>query len=152
MTLREIMRPVVMTIRGSHSCYEAALRMARANVHHLPVVDDHERLVGVISDRDLRSHLMVAMGIDDERRAVSTRNVLDDVAVSTVMTDAVITGHPEMSVGDGVRTMARYKLGSLPVVDDGRLVGIVTERDLLRRLRARAAPCGEAVDRVLLAA
>lgn len=95
---------------------------------------------------------MVTMAAEDERPTVSTRNVLDEVAVSAVMTDPVITGGPDMSVGEAVQTMARHKLGSLPIVEDGRLVGIVTERDLLHRLRGKAALCCEAVDRILLAA
>lgn len=152
MRLRDIMSPTVMTVRASHSCHEAALRMARAGVHHLPVVDDAERLVGVVSDRDLRSHLLVVMGLGDERAAVSTRAVLEEMPVSRVMTGAVISGRPDMPVGEAVQLMARYKLGSLPVVEDERLVGIVTERDLLRRLRDRAALCCDAVDRLLLAA
>jgi CBS domain-containing protein len=152
MTLRDIMSPVVMTVRDSHSCYEAALRMARANVHHLPALDEHDRLVGIVSDRDLRSYLLVTMGVEHERPTLSARHALDEVPVSGVMTNPVISGHPDMSIGEAVQVMARHKVGSLPVVEDGRLVGIVTERDLLRLLRGRATLCCEAVDRILLAA
>ena len=94
-----------------------ALELLDANaIRHLPVVDGG-RVVGVLSDRDLR---MAVIGHPDE------------TAVSDVMTEDPLTVAPDAPVENAARLLVERNIGCLPVVDDGELVGILTGSDLLR--------------------
>jgi len=94
-----------------------ALELERARgVRHLPVVSE-ERLVGIMSDRDLRK----ALG----------RGLAKSTAISELMTSELLTLDPEEPLSRAASCMLEGKISSLPVVNDGRLVGIVTLEDLL---------------------
>ncbi len=83
------------------------------------MVDGEGRLVGIVVERDL---LVAAM-----------RYLQSRVEVGDVMTRDVITVGPDTDLVDVARTMLARKIGGLPVVDEGRLVGIVTESDIFKR-------------------
>jgi acetoin utilization protein AcuB len=118
MKVRELMSKGVVTIEDSATCHEAVERMMRSQVRHLPVVDRRGALVGVVTDRDLK--------------AVTVSKVMSAPAVCVAADDALETA---------ARRMLDDKIGALPVLDAGRLAGIITETDLLRRVVGEDACC-----------
>ncbi len=147
MRVRELMSGDVATIGAGESCQEAVRRMVERKIRHLPVVDGAGTLVGVVTDRDLRHHLFeprVLKGIG----AVSVDSLLRAVPVTEVMSSPVVTVAPDDELETAARAMLEDKVGSLPVVAGGRVVGIITETDLLRRICGAAAcspECAEIV-------
>jgi acetoin utilization protein AcuB len=111
---------------------EAAELMRSKLVRHLPVVDEAGRVLGIVTDRDLRHAAFVPamaeqMGWEPHR--VKAPRVRD------VMTWSAVTTHEDAPLVHAALLMFQRRVGSLPVVADGRLVGIVTERDVWKGLR-----------------
>ncbi len=101
--------------------------MELASVRHLPVVRRGE-LVGVVSQRDLlKASLSNVMGIPAEEQSL----FLEGVRIEEVMSSPAVSVDPDASVQTAARLMAERKIGCLPVLEDGRLVGIITETDVL---------------------
>jgi len=148
MRVSELMSRDVATIGVSDSCQEAVARMARRKIRHLPVVERDGTLVGVVTDRDLRHHLFEPR-VMKEIGSVSVDTVLKAVAVQDVMSSPVVTVGPQDDLESAARAMLDDKVGSLPVVENGRVVGIITETDVLRQI-VRADGCsGECADIVI---
>jgi acetoin utilization protein AcuB len=122
--IEDIMKREVVTVSPSDSVAEALRRTRSGRFRHLPVVE-RERLVGVVSDRDLRS-AVPALVTDVVGEA------LERTLVGGVMHSSVRVIHPLDPVEDAARLMYEHKIGCLPVVSGDRLVGIVTETDVLR--------------------
>ena len=116
MRVKEIMSPHVRTIGVAESADRAWDRMQMHRIHHLVVVHDGE-IVGVVTDRDLGS-----------RHGGAVR---DGRSVRDLMTAAVTTIGSNATVREAANLMRGHRAGSLPVVDEGRLVGIVTVWDFL---------------------
>jgi acetoin utilization protein AcuB len=128
----ERMTPAVVTIRRDTTAPTAWALMKVRHFRHLPVVDDRGRIVGIVSDRDL-THVP----------STSTRAgqaVPTSVPVERIMTAVVISVRPDDDIAEAARLMWEHKIGALPVVDNGRLVGILSEIDLLRVLSERSRP------------
>lgn len=116
MRVAEIMSTPVRTIGVADSAELAWERMHMHRIHHLVVVRDTE-IVGIVTDRDLGS--------------LHGREVRDGRSVRDLMTPAVTTVSSDTTVREGANLMRGHRAGSLPVVDDGKLVGIVTVWDFL---------------------
>jgi CBS domain-containing membrane protein len=113
--------------------------MRQERIRHLPVLDEDGELVGILSQRDLfRGALARALGYGE----TAQRRVLGLLAVKEVMTNQVVTVAPDASVTDAARTMVDRKIGCLPVVEGGKLVGILTEGDFVEVLAARGKLSG----------
>jgi CBS domain-containing protein len=115
-----VMTREIVVVSPSVTLQGAGRMMERKHIRHLPVVAG-ERLVGIVSDRDLLRH----------RGADAT------VTCGEVMTEAPITCSPRASVGRVAELMIELKIDSIPIVDDDRLVGLVTSSDLLALLVER---------------
>ena len=105
-----------------------ALTITRSKrIRHLPVLDGG-RLVGVVTDRDLRLAMppIWAAQHDELQAALNTRRVRE------VMITNVITVPPELPIEHAAKLLYTHRIGCLPVLDGGKLVGILTETDLLR--------------------
>jgi len=101
--------------------------MKQERIRHLPVLDDDGELVGIVSQRDMfRGALAHALGYGE----TAQRRMLGLLVVKEVMTTQVVTVEPDAPITDAARTMVDRKIGCLPVVEDGKLVGILTEGDL----------------------
>jgi acetoin utilization protein AcuB len=114
----------------------AALMRARA-VHHLPVVSDAGQLLGILTDRDVEHAAFVpalAEALAWEPRWLKAPRVRD------VMTWQAVTAQPHVPLLQAALIMFQHRIGSLPVVDGGRLVGILTGRSVLTALEAMS-PC-----------
>ena len=119
-----------------------ALEVMRAKlVRHLPVVDEG-RLIGIVTDRDLRQAAF-APAVEEYLSARGRRRIrqmgesLENLRVRDVMTWAVTTTHPESPLAHAALIMSESRVGSLPVVDGGQLVGLLTEHDVLKAVGQR---------------
>ena len=131
--VKEWMTTPVATIRADAPVREAVELMKTRKIRHLPVLDDGGRLVGIVTDRDLRQ--MVFDPVIQERLG-DVVETLGALTARDVMTWAVLTVRPESGIRQAACLMHEQKVGALPVVDDGRVVGILTERDVLRAFEA----------------
>jgi acetoin utilization protein AcuB len=121
----------VMTVDREMSLLEAQKRMQQRDIRHLPVVDDDNRLVGIVTDRDIRSVLprQLADGQGDEQ----VREQHAHIKVADAMTTDLLTISPSHTLQDAMLLIEQKKVGAFPVVDDdNKLVGILSVRDLLR--------------------
>jgi acetoin utilization protein AcuB len=119
----------VATVRPDARLGEAARLMGARKIRHLPVVEAAGRLVGIVTARDLRQAVF-APAVQDHLESLA--GVLDGLVVRDVMTRGVITARTTTSIRDAARLMHERRLGALPVIDRDRLVGILTETDVLR--------------------
>jgi CBS domain-containing membrane protein len=128
--VKDLMTSEVTTLRRNEKLTLADDIMRLGRVRHLPVLDDDgAELVGIITQRDLfRGALAKALGFSQH----ASRNILDTFLVKEVMSTDVVTTTPDALLGDAARILYSRKIGCLPVVEDGRLVGIVTEADFVR--------------------
>ena len=127
--VRDIMTSDVTTLKRNEKLTIADDVMQLGRIRHLPVLDDDgEQVVGIVSQRDLfRGALAQALGYGQHAR----RKILDTLLVKDVMTTDVLTTTPETSLAEAARVLMERKIGSLPVVKDKRLVGIITEGDFV---------------------
>ena len=126
-TVRDIMSAEVTTLGRNDTLLLAKDIMNLGRIRHFPVVEEDE-LVGVVSQRDLyRASLGTVMQYGEKAQ----RAFLESVAIKEVMADPISIG-PNASVQDAARLMMEHKIGCLPVLEDNRLVGIVTETDMLQ--------------------
>ena len=133
MRVGEVMRQALVTVRPDAPARIAADLMKSCQVRHLPVIEDGERLVGILTDRDLEHSAflpMLARQLKWEERRLSAPRVRD------IMTWDVVTVEPDYDLVRAGLLMFERRIGSLPVIEGGRLVGIVTGRDLLEALAA----------------
>jgi acetoin utilization protein AcuB len=149
MRVHDLMSRNPVTITEWSSCRDAIERMHRARVRHLPVLDADGALVGLITDRDLRHHLF-SSPVFPEVGKTSVDALLQIARVSDVMSSPAVTIDASDDVAEAARRMRQGKIGSLPVVEAGRLVGIVTEIDVLRKVcQADEARSPEVLDIVV---
>ena len=121
------MRPVQSTVSSSDSLVVAYDMMQEEEVRRLPVVDIDD-VVGIITLSDiLRQMPLVA---DDGDR--ETRLMMNTKKVREVMTYDPVTIQSEDTIQDAAERMLEYQVSGLPVLDGGRLVGIITEKDIFR--------------------
>lgn len=115
--LRDIMTPSPTTVHISDAVAQAAQVMRDEDVGSVPVMDEGT-VAGIITDRDITVNV-VAQGIDPQT-----------ATVGEYMSTDLITGHPDMSLREAADLMGREQIRRLPVVEQNRLVGIVSLGDL----------------------
>jgi acetoin utilization protein AcuB len=126
--VRDWMTLRVVSIRPDVRLGEAAALMRRRKIRHLPVVEKGGMLAGIVTARDLRQALF-APSVQDGLE--NLRGVLDSLMVRDVMTRGVVSVRPTTSIREAARLMHERKVGALPVVERDRLVGMLTESDVL---------------------
>jgi acetoin utilization protein AcuB len=139
MQVKDLMTKDPFTIEPEAPLGTAMDVMRTKQLRHLPVVDDAGQLVGIITDRDLRQAAFAPavgeyLSVSGQRHLRRLGETLDNVRVKDVMTWVVVTTHPEAPLAHAALIMSERRVGSLPVVEHGRVVGMLTERDLLRAL------------------
>ena len=115
MLISRLMTYKPTTVSSQDNLQTAATLMERGGFRRVPVVDG-DALVGIISDRDVRRHV----------------GYLQSTKITAAMTPDPKTVTPKMSVEDAARLMISHKIGGLPVVEDGVLVGTINRHDLIR--------------------
>lgn len=131
MLVREFMHADPVTIAPDTPLLEAEWRMQEGGFRHLPIVDGEGRLLGIVSDRDLRE------AAPSDATALSRQELtylLSRLRVNEVMTTPVLTARAGEPAETAAIRMRENKVGALPVIDDERLVGIVTTADMLEAL------------------
>lgn len=128
-TVERLMSTALVCVQDTETVAAAHQEMLRNCIHHLPVVDEHRNLVGVLSSTDVLEHWSM-------RQAKR---------VGECMSRAPVTVYAQMSTARATDLMLEHGFRSLPVVgSDGHLIGIITETDLLRASRPgvelRSAP------------
>ncbi len=121
----------VVTISAETPILKARELMNEHEIRHLPVVDEDGRLLGIVTDRDVRSAMPSILMDDFESGSVRER--LATVTARDIMTADPVTLSPMYTIQDALLLIQKTRVGAFPVVDeDGRLEGIISVRDLVR--------------------
>ena len=129
-TVRCWMTPQIVTIGLDATLRDAQRIFEKRRFHHL-IVLDNETPVGVISDRDLLKHISPFVGVRISERAQDVRTL--SKRIHQIMTRTLISISPDVAVAEAARRMIESRVSCLPVIDEsGRMIGIITMRDLLR--------------------
>lgn len=121
MKIRDVMSTNVIKVAPTESVEVAARTLAQHNIGILPVCDHRNKVCGLVTDRDLVT------------RCIAANRSPADTKVSDVMTMQVTTANPDMETGVAAHLMGRVQVRRLPVVENGRLCGMVSLADLARR-------------------
>jgi acetoin utilization protein AcuB len=121
----------VITVDPDVRIFDAQDLMQANDIRHLPVVDQDDKLVGVVTDRDIRSAMPYSFfkkSLDESEKAK-----IADLRVKDIMSPKPISISPTYTIQDALMVIQDSKVGALPVVDqDGKVSGIISVRDLLR--------------------
>jgi len=123
------MTGALITARPDMPVLDARHLMIEKRIRHLLVTNESGELLGIVTDRDIR------LNLPSQATSLSVwelNYLLTRLMVGKVMTQSVITVGPDREARDAAVLMLDHRIGALPVVDGGRLIGIVTETDLLR--------------------
>ncbi|KGR84160.1 acetoin utilization AcuB family protein [Lysinibacillus boronitolerans] len=124
MIVEEIMNDEPYTLAPTNTVQEALKLMREKKVRHLPVVDEERHVLGVITERDIKE--VLPSSLQDE-----TNSPIFNAKVEDIMVKDPLIGHPLDFVEEVALTFYESKIGCLPIVSGGKLVGIVTTTDLL---------------------
>jgi len=130
MFVSEWMSRKVFTVSPESSISDALTLMKEKKIKHVPVVKD-ERLKGIISDRDIKEFSpskATTLDVYELHYLLATSKVKD------LMKTKIITTTPDTPVEEAAMLMYDREIGSLPVLDDGKLVGIISDRDIFKVL------------------
>ena len=121
----------VISVDPETKIFDAQELMQANNIRHLPVIEKDDKLVGIVTDRDIRSALPYSFfkkSLDElEKEKISTLRAKD------IMSKKPITISPSYTIQDALIMIQESNVGALPVVDDkGKITGIISVRDLLR--------------------
>jgi acetoin utilization protein AcuB len=128
MKVRDLMTSKPITVDPEMPMLDARQRMVAERIRHLVVVED-TRVVGIVTDRDIR------LNLPSPATSLSVwemNYLLSKLTVGSVMSRSVLVVDPDRPVAEAAHIMIEHKIGALPVVEAGRLVGIVTESDFVR--------------------
>ena len=128
MHVRDIMTTEVTTLQETDTLLDAAMIFARSSIRHLPILRE-THLVGVLTERDVKRF---SPGILSGTSSEQYNQLMENTVLSKVMTRDPVTLKPDQQVSDAADIFVAKRFGCLPVVEDGRLVGIVTTSDMLR--------------------
>jgi CBS domain-containing protein len=130
MKVRGMMTGAIVSVSPMTPVAETRRLMREEHIRHVLVLDG-PRLVGIVTDRDIRLNLpspATTLSVGE------INYILAKLTVGDVMTSLLMTIGPDHDVYEAARLMIDHKIGCLPVMEDDRVVGIITETDLLRAL------------------
>ena len=130
MLVRKKMHKDLVTVTKDERMTVAKKVMKEKNIRHLPVVDG-KKLIGLVTNMDIRK-AEASPATSLEIREL--HYLLDKLTVGEIMTRNVITISPDISIEEATTLLHDNKIGCLPVVEDGNLVGIITENDVMEIL------------------
>ncbi|CAM2972798.1 CBS and ACT domain-containing protein [Salinicoccus roseus] len=124
MLVERIMTSPVRTLTPEHTIEDALNMMSTYSFRHIPLVDDEENLVGIVSDRDIKLTLPSVLSDDDPDFTLK-------VPISRIMRKRVTYCHPLDFVEEIALDFYHYAIGAIPVLRNGKIVGIITQKDML---------------------
>lgn len=131
MFVSQSMTRKVVTIDKDAGIFDAQEKLAEHRIRHLPVVDADDRLIGIVTDRDIRSAMPYSLFKDPQNRL--EREKISELTIGDIMTADPKTISPGYTIQDALLLIEELRVGALPVVDEkGVLKGIISVRDLLR--------------------
>ncbi len=126
-TITDIMTDNPYSLKRSHTLMDAKQLMAEHNIRHIPIVDSHHKLVGLITQRDVlaaqESNLQKSVH-DDGSYSMNT-------ALEKVMNRSVVSVSSHAGLRQSACYMQKHKYGCLPVTHNGKLIGIITDSDFV---------------------
>lgn len=125
-----LMTSDVLTLRSDQTLLDAMVFLREHPVRHVPVVDG-DRLVGVVTDRDMKRATPSSLMTTDRD---AWHKTLESTPIGVIMTGSPVSIGPDTPLKAAVGLMVDKKFGCLPVVDGGKLVGIVTATDVMRSM------------------
>ncbi len=127
--VRDLMSAVVLTVRRNDKLSVPDNLMKQERIRHIPVLNDDDDLCGVVTQRDLfRGAVLKSLGYGSR----AEDRLLESLVVKEAMTENPQTTSPETPLADAARLMLEHQIGCLPVLDDEKLVGMLTEGDFVR--------------------
>jgi len=134
LAVRDVMTDHPRTVRADTPLKEAARTMVRAGLGALPVIDDEQRVVGMVSEREVIRHLLTTQVFSgaDVRSALSP--LAGPRTVRDVMSRQVMCVAPEQPIAEVASLMSNKDVDRVPVVREGQLVGFLTRGDIVRKL------------------
>jgi CBS domain-containing protein len=133
MKVVDLMSRELVTLGRNDTLDLANSIMSLGRIRHMPVLDEDGALCGIVSQRDLfRGALATALGYGSAAQA----KLLGSLLVKEVMATELFTSTPETSIAEAGMLMLERKVGCLPVLDGGRLVGLITEADFVKHVVA----------------
>lgn len=127
MLVEQIMNVEVSTLTKENTIADAVELMSERRIRHIPIIDQEKQLVGLVTDRDIKDATPSVFSSDDNREIMKQ-------PLGSIMTKEVITGHPLDFVEEVSSIFYDSKIGCLPILQDQKLVGIITQSDLLHTL------------------
>lgn len=129
MVVEEIMRTEVITLKKNDTIETALKILLENHIRHIPIVDDGNHIIGIISDRDIRDASPSILDSENKNKLDTLKNPIEKI-----MTKDVITVHPLDFVEEVSAIFYEKEIGCLPVTKEGKLIGILTEKDMLYSL------------------
>jgi acetoin utilization protein AcuB len=131
MFVSDWMTKKVYTVTQNDNVSDAIKLLKEKKVKHLPVVKDGNKIVGILSDRDIKDYTPSKVSTFDIHEL---NYILFTTKVSKIMVKDVLTAAPDMPIEEAAMTMYDKNIGCLPVVDNDKLIGIISDKDLFRVL------------------
>ena len=129
LSVGDVMTREVVTLEINDTLHVADDVMSLGRIRHMPVLDGDGEVAGIISQRDLfRGALARVLGYGEHAQ----QKLLNILLVKEVMSNEPVSVSPDLSLREAARIMYEKKIGSVLVIDDGALVGILTEGDFVR--------------------
>jgi CBS domain-containing membrane protein len=129
LTVRDIMTDKLIALRDSYSLYTARQIMDMARIRHIPIVDADGVFIGLVTHRDMLSAAVSKLAeIDDETQD----EIYSGIPIKEVMRQDVRHTTPDAPLRDAAQMLLSHKYGCLPVVENKKLAGILTESDFIR--------------------
>jgi CBS domain-containing membrane protein len=140
--VKDIMTDEVFVLHATQTLELVRSLMRIKHVRHVPIVEPDNTFVGLMTHRDLLAQTISHLAdVDEDEQEYLDRNI----HIVNIMKTDVITSDPEMDLCEAITLLLEHKYGCLPVVSEGKLVGIVTEADFLKLtldlLRKTEASC-----------
>ncbi|MCM3442754.1 acetoin utilization AcuB family protein [Metabacillus halosaccharovorans] len=124
MLVKHIMKKNVITLRPEDTISLALKSMKENKIRHIPIVNDHHILVGIITERDVKDASPSIFQLELKENFLTK-------PIKNVMSTDLITGHPLDFVEEIAAVLIDHQIGCLPILQDRKLVGLITETDLL---------------------
>ena len=137
MTIRELMTGALITADPDMPILDARQLMVKEKIRHLLVTKGTGERLGIVTDRDIR------LNLPSKATSLSVweiNHLLTKLTVGQVMTGSVITSGPDRPARDAAQLMLDHKIGAVPVLAGGQLIGIITETDIVRAFVRMTAP------------